>query len=179
MHSMNLRSFLLGAVATILLLVIVAALVIWSGAYNVAASNGHSPLERVILSSTMDRSVKAHASGTPPQFTAAMLRDGGSEYKGMCAECHGGPGAKREEWANGITPSPPDLTEAAKEWSPAEIHWIVEHGIKMSAMPAFGATHDSKTIWNIAGFVKQLPTMSAKDYAAIPAEHEGGKKDGD
>ena len=40
----------------------------------------------------------------------------------------------------------------------------------MSAMPAFGGTHDSATLWNITAFVEQLPRMSAQTYAAIPAE---------
>lgn len=40
-------------------------------------------------------------------------------------------------------------------------------------MPAFGGTHDSQATWNIAGFVRQLPTMSAEAYAGIPGEESG------
>lgn len=172
--NIDLRSLLTGVGVTVLLGLLVFVLLVWSGAYDVAASHGHSSLERMVLSSTMKRSVKVRAGGTPPTFTAAMLRSGGAEYKGMCEHCHGGPGVSRAEWAKGMTPLPPDLTKEAAEWTPEQLHWIVEHGVKMSGMPAFGGTHDSQTTWNIAGFVKQLPKMSPEAYAAIPSEDEGG-----
>lgn len=174
-----LNAMLAGAAAMLLLLVLVAALVIWSGVYNVGASSGHSPLGRLIFSTTMERSVEAHAEGDAPRFTAAMVRAGGAEYKEMCQQCHGGPGASRDEWARGMTPLPPDLSKEAREWTPEEVHWIVTHGIKMSGMPAFGATHDQQTIWNIAAFVKQLPGMTAETYAAIPSEEESGHRAGE
>lgn len=155
-----------------MLLLIIGSILIWTGAYNVAASAGHSAIVRMILSSSMERSVKARAGGTAPRFDAAMIRSGGIEYKGMCEQCHGGPGTKRADWAQGMSPIPPDLIKEAAEWTPEQIHWIVEHGIKMSGMPGFGATHDTKTIWNIAGFVKQLPGMSAQTYDALPAEEQ-------
>jgi len=96
----------------------------------------------------------------------------------MCEQCHGGPGVSRAEWAKGMTPRPPDLTKKAAEWTPEQIHWIIEHGVKMSGMPAFGGTHDTQITWNIAGFVKQLPTMSAEVYASIPREEGGHNQSG-
>ena len=170
MQSIDLRSLLIGVAAAVLFGLVVLVLLIWTGAYNIAATSGHSPLGRLVLSSTMERSVKAHASGTAPTLSAERVRSGGTEYRGMCEQCHGGPGVARAEWAKGMTPLPPDLTKKAAEWTPEQIHWIIEHGVKMSGMPAFGGTHDSQTTWNIAGFVKQLPTMTAEVYASIPRE---------
>jgi len=43
-------------------------------------------------------------------------------------------------------------------------------------MPAFGDTHDDRTIWDIAAFVKAMPTMPESEYAAYEAEH--GKSEG-
>lgn len=51
------------------------------------------------------------------------------------------------------------------------MHWIVQHGVKMSGMPTFGPTHDEATIWNIAAFVKQMPEMSEVQYSAYEAGH--------
>src|SRR3546814_20083354 len=70
-----------------------------------------------------------------------------------------------------MRPKPPALAHAAQGWSLEEVNWIVDHGIKMSGMPAFGGTHEEATIWNIAAFVKALPEMSAEQYASYPAEH--------
>lgn len=70
-----------------------------------------------------------------------------------------------------VVPLLPDLTKAATDWRPNEVYWIVKHGIKITAMPAFGDPHGAKTLWNIAGFVEQLPTMTPERYAAVPGDH--------
>ncbi|MCG2665277.1 cytochrome c [Brevundimonas sp.] len=163
------RSLLIGAAGAVLIELLILVLLIWSGVFDIAASSGHSPIGQMFLSSTMERSVKARASGAAPALSAERIRAGGTEYKGMCEHCHGGPGVSRAEWAKGMTPRPPDLTQHSTKWTPEQIHWIVEHGVKMSGMPAFGGTHDSQTTWNITGFVGQLPSMSPEAYASVPA----------
>ena len=163
-----------GALLTLAALAILGLIVVYTGSYNVAATDPHTPLGGWVTSTTMENSIKGRAAGmAEPQFTQAMIVKGGGEYKAMCAQCHGGPGVERAEWATGLLPMPPHLTEAAAEWRPREIFWILKHGIKMSAMPAFGPTHDDQTLWAIAAFAKQLPGMTPQQYAAIPAEEEG------
>jgi len=163
-----------GVFFTLAAIAIVGLVVAHTGGYNVGATEGHTPFERWVASTTMENSVKARASGiAEPQFTQAMIVKGGGEYKAMCSQCHGAPGVERSEWATGLLPMPPHLTEAASEWRPREVFWILKHGIKMSAMPALGPTHDESTLWAITAFVKQLPGMTAEQYAAIPAEEEG------
>ena len=43
----------------------------------------------------------------------------------------------------------------------------MSNGIKMTAMPAFGPTHDEATIWNIVAFVEQLPAIWEELIAAL------------
>ena len=69
-----------------------------------------------------------------------------------------------------MRPEPPHLTEAASEWSAAEIYWIVENGIKMSGMPAFGAHHGPEGIMALTAFVTQLPGLSPEDYRALTSD---------
>jgi hypothetical protein len=45
--------------------------------------------------------------------------------------------------------------------------WTIKHGIKMSAMPAWGTTHDNQAIWNIVAFLQKLPTMTPEQYLAL------------
>ena len=47
---------------------------------------------------------------------------------------------------------------------PQRAFWIVKHGIKMSAMPAWGKTLDDAQIWDIVAFVRKLPDMSPEAY---------------
>lgn len=168
------KSFLLGTLAAVLLALLVALLVVLSGGYNVAATERHTSIGGWALDTNFTNSVQGHAEEIEaPELTPAMINAGAPEYKAMCAHCHGGVGESRAEWAEGMRPKPPVLAGAADEWSAAEVFWLVKHGAKMTGMPAFGPTHDDQAIWNIAAFVKALPTMPAEQYAAYSAEHGG------
>ena len=66
-----------------------------------------------------------------------------------------------------MRPRPPHLVEAASEWSPQEIYWLVEHGLKMTGMPAFGGRHAPEEIVALTAFVTELPGLTPEDYAAL------------
>lgn len=162
----------IGSVGLLALIGIAGLFVVYTGAYNVAATEEHMSITRWAFDTTMHQSVKQRAADVKPVETAtsAMLTAGASAYKAMCQQCHAGPGADREGWADGMRPRPPHLVEAATKWETSEIYWIVRHGIKMSGMPAFGSTHDEKTLWSIAAFVKELPAMTPERYASLGKE---------
>lgn len=160
----------IGALAMLALLVLAALVVIFGGLYPVTASSGYPPAVRWALEKAMHEGVTSGADSLqPPRLTQAQVLEGGSHFKAMCQRCHGGPGAKPEQFATAMDPDPPELAHAAKEWSRSEIFWIAKHGVKMTGMPAFGAYEGDRELWKIAAFVKQLPQISASDYAAIPA----------
>jgi hypothetical protein len=48
-----------------------------------------------------------------------------------------------------------------------EVFRIAKHGVKMTGMPAFGPTHDGRTLRNIAALVKEPPAMTPERYAAF------------
>lgn len=151
------------------LAVAVFFIVIYSGAYNVAATEPHFRSTLWVLSTAMDRSVRQHASGigVSETFKSPDLPEGYEHYREMCVICHGAPGVQRSEIGEGLYPGPPDLKEAVGDLMPSEVYWIVKNGIKMSGMPAFGPTHDENKLWNIAAFVKCLPEMSAEQYSKM------------
>lgn len=166
------KSFLLGVLAMLLLVAAIGLLTVLSGGYNVAATERHTTIGAWALNTNFTNSVQGHAERiSAPDLTPAMVAAGAPEYKAMCAHCHGGIGKGRAEWAGGMRPKPPALAGAAKEWRASEIFWLVKHGAKMTGMPAFSGKHDDATIWNIAAFVKAMPTMSAEEYMAFPSEH--------
>lgn len=133
---------------TIVLLVVIVVLFIYSGIYNVAATDSHNVVVRWALNTTMVRSVRAHAEeiAAPPLTDAAMVRKGGRHFQESCQTCHGAPGVARSEIGQGLRPSPPDLSEHARNWSPAELFWIVKNGLKMTGMPAWGPTHSDEDL---------------------------------
>jgi mono/diheme cytochrome c family protein len=178
-------SAIAGAVAIIVLAVVAVAIVAFGGFYPMAASDQHTAGVRWIIGEARDAAVARSASSLKaPAFSAADIRMGGSHFKGMCQECHGGPGVEPEEFAGGMNPHPPNLARAAGDLSVAEVFWIAKNGIKMSGMPGFGKTDSDDELWKVAAFVKQLPKVSASDYASMPNAHEemsdeGGNKTGD
>ena len=175
MRPSSTRAALAGALAMLLLILLIAAVVALGRFYPVAASKSDPPGVGWVLEETMEHGVKASAKGlNAPKLSQADVLEGGSHFKGVCQACHGGPGAEPEEFAAGMNPKPPNLAEAGQEWTVPEIFWIAKNGIRMSAMPAFGKTDEDDELWKIAAFVKQLPKVSAAKYAALPNAHEHG-----
>ncbi|WP_230532411.1 c-type cytochrome [Microvirga roseola] len=165
-----------GAGVVLAVLGVIGLVVVYTGAYNVAATEEHASFTRWAFDTTFHNSVERQADDVlaPADITPAMIAAGATAYKSMCQHCHAGPGVDRAEWANGMRPRPPHLTEAAAEWEPQEVFWIVRHGVKMSGMPAFGPTHGDEAIWSIAAFVKQLPAMTPEEYAQLGSAQQGG-----
>lgn len=166
-------SALVGAIIVILLVVVAGAVTVFGGLYPVAASDKHSAGVQWLVEETRDSAVARSATGLkPPAFSPADIRLGGSHFKGMCQECHGGPGVGPEEFATAMNPKPPNLAEAASDLSVSQVFWIAKNGIKMSGMPGFGKTEEDDDLWRVAAFVKQMSKVSAADYASLPNAHE-------
>jgi hypothetical protein len=53
---------------------------------------------------------------------------------------------------------------------PRQAFWVIKHGIKMSAMPAWGSSHDDATIWSMVAFLRKLPGLTPAEYRAIVAK---------
>src|SRR4249919_1659301 len=130
-----------------------AAIVIYLGIFDVAADVPHSAFASSVIELVRDRSIAARSKDiqVPPLDNLKLIEEGARHYAEMCAGCHLAPGQKQSELRNGLYPKPPDLT-ARFQATPAEEFWVIKHGIKMSAMPAWGAAHDDSTIWAIVAF---------------------------
>jgi mono/diheme cytochrome c family protein len=143
---------------------------IYLGLPDIAATTPHWKLTEWVLSTTMENGVRRRAAriAVPDDLDAPeRIHSGASDYDEMCAACHAAPGVESAELAKGLLPPPPELTEEADGWSPAELFWIIKHGVRMTGMPAFGPTHSDRRIWDMVAFLRQLPGMSAATYHAL------------
>lgn len=172
---MRRRVTLLGGVIAAMLIAAGALFgFVYSGFYDVAATERHSSFVEWTLETMSERSVMRHAGELPaplPTDSATLLR-GFEHYRLMCEVCHGGVGVERSEIAVGLNPRPPRLARAAASWSDAELFWITKHGIKATGMPAFGRSHDDASLLEIVAVVRMLPEMTEADYAAWIAASE-------
>lgn len=162
----------LGFVLGIVAVVLGAVAFIYSGIYDIAATTPHNPAVRWALHTTMHNSVAARAEdiAAPQGFDENQVRKGLEHFSETCVMCHGAPGVEPSVVGQGLRPEPPDLAEAAKKWAPAELFWIVNNGIKMTGMPAFGPAHTDEDLWAIVAFLGRLPTLSPEDYRALSSD---------
>ena len=140
---------------------------IYSGVYNVAADQEVGALKHWILSTTMERSVEARLDevDVPDLEREELIQSGATHYDQMCVHCHGAPGAKPGEIAQGLNPQPPELAKMEEDEDPAELFWVTKHGIEMTGMPAWGVTHDDESIWGDGGSDEAL----SEDWRAMQA----------
>lgn len=144
----------------------------FGGFFNVAAGNPDSAIVSWSLIQVRKASIARHAIDRPPAGLLddpAMVQAGGLAYAvNGCAYCHGEPGMEPATFSEGLNP-PPDLRAVVTNIRPEELFWVVKNGIKMTAMPSFGANNppvSDKNIWAIVAFLKKLSSVSDEDFKA-------------
>lgn len=162
------RSAALGAVALLAAGVAAAGIVGALGVYNIGADSPHFAVTRAVIAFVRERSIAVRDGDVtvPPLNDPKHIADGASDYDAMCTSCHLAPGMSDNEMRPGLYPKPPRLADFPAQPA-AEQFWIVKHGIKMSAMPAWGKTHSDEEIWNMVAFLQTLPSLTPEKYRAI------------
>ena len=150
-----------------------AAVVVFSGAYDVAADAPHTAVIAKLIAYAREQSIESRASAVsvPPLNNPKMIAEGAEHYAAMCTGCHLAPGMHENEMRPGLNPKPPVL-DALPPSDPREQFWIINHGIKMTAMPAWGKSHSEEEIWNMVAFLQKLPGMSPAQYRALTRNAE-------
>ncbi|MYN06859.1 c-type cytochrome [Massilia sp. FT127W] len=149
-----------------------AYVVVEGGWYDVAANRQHLQPVHTVLEQAMHASVRRHARdiAAPPLDEPALIRRGAAMYRSHCVACHGGPGVAQEKFGQSMQPVPGPLVDAARRWRPAEMYWIIRHGIKMSGMPAWEYHMEEQDLWGTVAFLAELPRMTQAGYRNWMAE---------
>ncbi|HSR64139.1 MAG TPA: cytochrome c, partial [Xanthomonadaceae bacterium] len=157
-----------------MLLFVVALLVIggfvWSGLYNVGADDPHTRPVLALVETLRDRSIASRSKdiAVPDLEDAGLVLEGAGQYAAMCTGCHLAPGMEDSEIRPGLYPRPPELAKVRVD--PKVAFWVIKHGVKMSAMPAWGGSHDDPTIWSMVAFLQKLPTLTPAQYRDLVAK---------
>jgi mono/diheme cytochrome c family protein len=159
---------ILTVIVLILLGSLGAALFVESGLYNIGADDHHTKAVLALITQLRDRSIAARLDSIKPQLapTSAMIKSGAGHYASLCVGCHLGPGLAKSDLRTGLYPHPPNLAQEEIQES-RRTFWIIKHGIKMSAMPAWSKTLDDDAIWDVVAFVRKMPGMSPEDYQQL------------
>ncbi len=178
--SQSTKRTLLSVLLTFLIVLLLEAagwfVFLYSGTYNISTYNHDTGPMNWVLDTGMTRSVARHAKQikAPALDDPAMVQMGYNHFHEMCVSCHGAPGIRPEEIAQGLWPKAPDLAKTVPDWTPAQLFWITKNGIKFSAMPAWGPTHPDDEIWAVVAFLEKLPHLSPGDYHEMEQKSTGG-----
>jgi mono/diheme cytochrome c family protein len=160
-------------IGLLLAAVLVAGYVMGTGVYNMAATEKHWMITEKLIEWMRINSIAARANELeiPALDESESLSVGALHYNAMCTGCHLSPGQEPTELAQGLYPQAPvfhqrtPLTDIeALQKQTKSYFWVIKNGIKMTAMPAWGLTHDDETIWAMAFFVQKLEGMPASTY---------------
>jgi cytochrome c553 len=157
------------ALATIAGLIVVGLALAWSGIINIGASTGHWAVTDWFLHWAMRNTVRTQAAlgsltMTGPGAAPEALVSAAGHYAATCATCHGAPGELPSPVMQAATPPPPDLMATAPTWTDRQLFWIIKHGVKFTAMPAWPALKRDDEVRRMAAFVRRLPDMSPARY---------------
>lgn len=149
-----------------------ALLFLWGGLFNVSAREPHWSATTRLMGAVRDRSVAVHSNNISLDQidNSKYLSDGLEHFHDMCRLCHGAPGYSQSEFAKGLYPNPPELaSKPVQNRSDVEIYWIIDNGIKMTGMPAFGETHNKEAILGMMAVLRRLPSLSTDEYHTMLA----------
>jgi mono/diheme cytochrome c family protein len=157
--------------AAVALAAAAGAVFIVSGVYNIGADDHHTKVVLAVIEKLRDRSIAVRADAIPahdmedPRRIAA----GGRRYAELCVGCHLAPGVTKSDIRQGLYPHPPNLAQEEPQQA-QRAFWIIKHGIKMSAMPAWSKTLDDEEIWNVVAFVRKMPDLTPGSYRQLSQE---------
>jgi mono/diheme cytochrome c family protein len=156
----------LGAGALVVLGAVAAMVVLLSGAYSTAATKQHFWITYRLLEIGLRFSVAAAADGikVPDLQRTANINEGLACYQEHCVQCHGAPGVPPDSLGLGELPAPSSLPQSAREWSEAELYYVVQKGIRMSGMPAWEYRMSDDALWSTVAFIKAMPLQTRVSY---------------
>jgi mono/diheme cytochrome c family protein len=164
----NVLKATLVVIATLLLQGVAGALFVESGLYNIGADDHHTKLTLAVIEQVREQSIalRAGASGSQPVLSSERAQAGAVRYAALCAGCHLAPGVTKSDIRPGLYPHPPNLAQGEVQ-DPQRAFWIIKHGIKMTAMPAWGKTLDDAAIWDLVAFVRDMPSLRPEAYQQL------------
>jgi cytochrome c553 len=165
----NRRLVLLVAVAA-------AAGVVWAGLSKLGGLSTRaqpSVVERVLTRTARRLAVPRQFRETPNPvpFSPEVWADARAHFADHCASCHGNDGSGQTEIGQSLYPKAPDMRLAdTQALSDGELYWVIENGIRLTGMPAWGSGdgHDTDT-WKLVHFIRRLKDLRPDDLTEMSA----------
>ncbi len=119
----------------------------------------------------------------PVAATSDALQQGREQFLTQCAACHGIDGSGTTPMGLNLYPRVPDLRAASTQsLSDGEIHYIIENGVQLTGMPAWGNPHleSSGNSWQLVHFIRSLRPLTkgerSQEATAASSAHYVGSQ---
>jgi mono/diheme cytochrome c family protein len=125
-----------------------------------------STLEAGVARAVRNLSIPASAKAmkNPYPATAESVHAGLEHFADHCAICHANDGSGQTEMGPNFYPKAPDMRLAkTQNLTDGEIFYIINNGVRLTAMPGWGGTHNAIDTWQLVLFIRHLPTLSAAE----------------
>src|SRR5882724_11277355 len=153
--------FISGILVVFVIGLITVFLILRLGLVAVNADMPPSALESRVAKMALQASVVRHAEQqlNPVSPTEENLIAGADIYKEECARCHGQANGHISILGSSFYPPVPQLPGHPSDRSDAELFWIVKHGVRNTAMPAWGKQLSDNDIWQVVGLIKNFDSL--------------------
>lgn len=171
-------------IALIIALAVMATIVACAFLYMKYAMHGFSArgqpsrIEAMLATYARDTAIPDSAKKmvNPVADSAEVEHQALAHFADHCAVCHANNGSGNTMFGNGLYPKPPDLRGRTQSMTDGEIFFIIENGIRMSGMPAFGGQESDTAddTWKLVRFIRHLPKLTPDDEQQMEALNPKG-----
>lgn len=102
----------------------------------------------------------------PEPNTPEVLAEARAHWADHCANCHANNGSGDSEMGPNLYPRAPDMRKSdTQDLSDGELCFIIENGIRLTGMPAWGAgiPKSEAALWKLVRFIRQIPQISEEE----------------
>lgn len=151
------KGFIFGIVTMILILAL-GLLFALEGFVSMRADSPPSKIETSLAGHAMDASIARAAPKATNPLTAdeANLVVGARLYREHCTLCHGDPAHPKSLLADSLNPPPPQFMNDMADMPENQNFYILQHGIRWTAMPGWKSALTEQQIWQLVTFLGHM-----------------------
>jgi mono/diheme cytochrome c family protein len=160
--------FLLGFVFAVLVVLLAGYCYVRFGYLDPRADLPVDWLEARVAMPALDAAVdrRAPQAKNPLEPSVANLMAGMKTYQSTCAGCHGDVQHAHSAFGDAFYPRAPQFVEEAPDMPENQNFYIIQHGVRLSGMPAWKPTLTEQQIWEVTTFLSHMDKLPPEVSAA-------------
>ena len=160
--------FLAGALALVLVIAVGSLIFLKTHANGFSTRAQPSAFEEFAAQTARKIAIPEDAKNKQNRVpnSAEVLAEAKEHWADHCAICHANDGSGENVIGRQMYPPAPDMRKPrTQQMSDGELFYIIENGIRLSGMPAWGtgAHTDAEDSWKLVHFIRHLPALSVNE----------------